>query len=138
MKSQPRFLNRSQRKAPLVAALVLYDHSLPTRFPFDSDDLDLIRPSAGSVARHIRRNHRRASDEPPPVRRISQRPFQSGRRDLESVFALSEPVFVQPLLDCPGSARAVLDEDLLTPLPLDPNIHHWAPLRAPELYLEKF
>src|SRR4051812_5973222 len=101
MKSQPRLLYRSQRKAPLDAALVLDNYGFISRLAFDADDDDLIGAPSRCISRHVRRDDRLAAGEPSPVRRVSERPLQTRRGDFEGVLPLTEPLLVQPCFDRP-------------------------------------
>jgi hypothetical protein len=138
VKRQPRSLYRGQRKAPLDAALVLYDQNLLPRLALYRGDLDLVGSAPGGIAGCIARYHRRPTDELSPIARIPERSFQTRRRNLEHVTLAAEVQRIEPFLDGSRCSRAVIDRDRSTVLPLDADVENGPSFATAHLQLEYF
>src|SRR6266404_1048446 len=122
VKRQPRLLDRGKRKAPLMAALVSYDHNFLSGISFDTSNLHFVRSTARRIAHHVGGDYRAAADELSPILCVPQRPFDPRRRYLQHVSLAGKIIRIQPGLDRTRCCRAIVDRDLLTVLALDTNI----------------
>jgi hypothetical protein len=137
VKRQPRLLDGGKRKAPLIAALISYDHNFLADIPVDTSDLNFVGATACRIARHIGGDYRAAADKPSPIFRAPKRPFETRRRHFQNVSLAAKVFGVQLLLDRARCSRAIIDRDLCTVFPLDTNVDDRTTFAASNLQLEK-
>jgi hypothetical protein len=99
MKSQPRFLDRGERKTPLNPALVAHNHDFLPGITFDAGYLDFIRPPTCRITRDVGGDHRSPADETLPIPAVPEGSLEPRRRHFQNISLVAEILGVEPGLD---------------------------------------